>query len=123
MHRACRQVAWAVWAAWITEPPAAAAARNGHRFTLDDGGSGARRGGGILVESDEFRFGIGLLLEPLHTDRNQRPDDRGFSALSCHFIGSAAERPSELRQLDEGERNSADHCTRHRWFHPGWIST
>ena len=72
-----------------------------------------------VVECDAFCCGIGLLLEPLQTDRSQRRDDRGFSALSCHFLGSAAERPSELRQPDEGERNSADHYTRDRWFHPG----
>ena len=75
--------------------------------------------GGNLVECDAFRRGIGLLLEPLQTDRSQRRDDRRFSALSCHFLRSAAECPSELGEPDGRERYSADHCTPHRWFHSG----
>jgi hypothetical protein len=32
VRRACRRVAWAGWAAWITEPPAALALKKGHRL-------------------------------------------------------------------------------------------
>src|SRR6202035_5011628 len=55
----------------------------------------------------------------LDADRSQRRYDRGFSALACHFLRGAAECPSEGREPDNRERNSADHCTPYRWFHPG----
>src|ERR1700746_2524096 len=84
---------------------------------LDESATVPRRGD--LVECDEFCCGIGLLLESFDTDRSQRLDDSGFRALSCHFLRSVAECPSELGEPDDRERYSADHCTPHRWFHPG----
>src|SRR5438132_2086146 len=83
---------------------------------LDERAAVPRRGN--LVECDELCYGIGLLLELFDADRSQRRDDRGCSTLGCHFLSSAAECPSELREPDDRERNSADHCTPHRWFHP-----
>ena len=74
---------------------------------------------GNLVERDELGCCIGLLPEFLDADRSQRCYDRGFSALVCHFLSGAAECPSERRKPYDRERNSADHCTPYRWFHPG----
>jgi hypothetical protein len=62
---------------------------------------------------------MGLLLELRDADRSQHRYDRGFRALGCHFLSSAAECPSERREPEDRERNSADHCTPYRWFHPG----
>jgi hypothetical protein len=59
-----------------------------------------------------------LVLELLDADRSQRRYDRGFRALGGHFLSSAAECPSERREPDNRERNSADHCTPYRWFRP-----
>src|SRR4029077_19809362 len=67
---------------------------------------------------DELCRGIGLLLEPLDADRSQRLDDRGVSTLGGHFLGSAAECPSELREPHDRERNSTGHRTPYRWLHP-----
>src|SRR5205807_5419727 len=74
---------------------------------------------GNLVERDELGCCIGLLLEFLDADRSQRYYDCGFSALGCHFLSGAAECPSERRKPYDRERDSADHCTPYRWFHPG----
>ena len=73
---------------------------------------------GALLNATSFAA-IGLLLEPLDADRSQRRYDRGFGALAGHFLRGAAECPSERRKPDNRERNSADHCTPYRWFHPG----
>jgi hypothetical protein len=59
------------------------------------------------------------VLEFLDADRSQYGYDRGFSTLGGHFLGSAAERPSELREPDDRERSSAGQCAPYRWFHPG----
>src|ERR1700736_5160171 len=84
---------------------------------LDERAAVPRRGN--LVECDELCYGIGLLLELFDADRSQGRDDRSCSTLGGHFLSSAAECPSKLREPDDRERNSADHCTPHRWFHPG----
>src|SRR6266436_5072152 len=72
-----------------------------------------------LVELDQFRRCIGLVLELLDADRSQHRYDRGFGALGCHSLSCAAECPSERRESDNRDRNSTGHCTPYRWFHPG----
>src|SRR4029077_9225352 len=62
---------------------------------------------------------MGWLPEPSDADRSQRRDECGVSTLGGHFLGSAAECPSELREPQDRERNSAGHRTPYRWFHPG----
>jgi hypothetical protein len=39
--------------------------------------------------------------------------------LRCHSLSSATECPSERREPDDRQHNSAGHCTPYRWFHPG----
>lgn len=75
-------------------------------------------GRGNLVECDELCRGIGLLLEPFDADRSQRRDDRSFSALGGHLLGSAAECPAERRKPDDRERNGSDRRAPHRRFYP-----
>src|ERR1700719_4443246 len=41
------------------------------------------------------------------------------SARWLAILRGAAECPSKRRKPDNRERNSADHCTPYRWFHPG----
>src|SRR5205807_1475825 len=95
----------------------AASGHGGPAALLDERAAVPRRGN--LVECDELCYGIGLLLEPFDADRSQRRDNRGCSTLGGHFLSSAAECPSKLREPDDRERNSAGHCTPYRWFHPG----
>ena len=58
-------------------------------------------------------------MELLYADRSEHRHDRVLSALSCYFLGSAAECPSERREPDYREPDSTDHCTPYRWFHAG----
>src|SRR6266436_3107836 len=53
-----------------------------------------------LVELDQFRRCIGLVLELLDADRSQHRYDRGFGALGCYSLSSSAECPSERRESD-----------------------